>query len=892
MCVVDHVDAGSPMAGESEASVLDDGREHWSDADEGDDGETDDESWTAMEWADRSRWIRHVILWKQEHDALRTRQRGKTDRPSRLRDRQQHSNNSAVRTESETSQTSASDDRRDDSVRSSHGDDTLTAHEQKETAAAQSKAAPVAGDRPQQAPQQLEEERPARASSAVLTIRSDERIRPSDSLSLPASDGTAQQPRQAHALPSGILKHVLALKKNNAEAGSSLSLSSEQAESQHERHVAIGAPGERGSGSEQSAASPADTQLSSFAPARHVRSSSKADGLESERASLGDKDASSGRASGAKSFRHRAQRSLTAMRSASGKWPLPDGGGGGKSTPAFALIASMGRSLLRTSRQDSQGGEEAFDIDAHTHSSLHAPSRSQTGMHSARRGDAVSRTGSASIATSSGTSAASTRASLSPGQLKADLLASGLIRDRTHVFTVYPSSVPASELIDWLVSNAHADDRAHACLVSATLLLVGLRSFHASQHDASDFADDGRLYTFEAAAVTKGALRMALERPRDRSVSTKQALAALVQRAAASAGKRAEAPAAVLASHVQRARLQSVAQPHSKAHSSHAESDPAALPLSTLREVRVDVGRHEGGGAAHIQQQQQQQQRPVSVDGRLHTPGAAVVSNAAEALSTGGSPPTQTRLVFLRERKPSSRWQAAAQAGQLDSPHSATAEASRMERSQQQHSHTEAPSRAADPRGQGPVFSPAGQSPLGAARSVRSPSAHKRSSTTAFTPHRLLTTGSGGGRPAAAARSREVDALSLTQEALFALGVADLSLVDTQLAEQKQRDERYSRAAQQPPHALPGAVSASGDSHRSVDLHSSPLDRARTQSPSPTLPPGGVLGEARGGSVSHCDSDVAQFSDSAAESPDARDGPQAARRVNSLRSILHRGATS
>ena len=867
----DHVDTGSPIGGESEDSVLDE-RDHWADADEYVDSDAEDEAAAPLEWIDRSRWIRHVILWKQEHDALKRKEHGKADKAVRLRGKQLRpdGSDSALMAESESSQTSNSseDDRREESVQSSNSnnDDAATANERLDVVGAQLTDTLTPIDVQQQQQQH-------HVAAVIGAINSGDIVRPSDSESLTTASqaATTSNASSSHKLgrnlPSMILKHISAIKKESAEASSSLSLSTLQAETAVGQqgglisvHSAIGS-------SEQSAASTSEHSAASLAPpGRHVRRSSKMDGMAQAAVPSHDSGSSD------KSSRHRTQRSVTAVRSASGRWPLGDLSAGSAGTPSFAQIASMGRSLLQHAAHDEASGDESFDIDTHI------VSQTRGAANSARGGNTASRTSSASTAAASGATVGSTRSSLSPGQLKADLLASGLIRDRQHVFTVYPNSVPASELIDWLLANHHADDREHACLVSKTLMLVGLRSFHQLHADASEFADDGRFYTFEAAAATKGALRMALDRPRDRAVSTKQALAALVQRAAASASTRPASSASTLAGQVDRMRMYSTAHSNTKPVSAHGEREPGTQ-LASLQEVRVDGQQQQGEQNSEAHTPQPHRAPAAAMEGRAHTATShhkSVVSTSSDPPVKGSSPPTATRPVFLRERKASSRWQSA-QMAHNDAPNVVPAADSGQ--SGQQVQQAESGSATGDVDGAGAVHFHHGQSPGGATRGIRRQSAHQRASTTALTSHQVRNyrlTSTNSGASGAAGRQGEAEGLSATQEALFALGVADLALVETQLAEQRQRDEQSVRTAARPAQLLPGEVSGSGDSHSSVGRQASMLLGRAYHNRSPTQPANGVLNMARGDSPS-------SFQPSAACSPLAT--PES--RQNSLRNIMN-----
>ena len=851
--------------GENEESVVEDrDRDSCADSDEYTESDAEDEAAAPLEWTDRSRWIRHVVLWKQEHDAQNRRQRGKTDKGgARMKP---NGYDSAAAAESENSQVSNSrDDAHEESADSAdHNDEMPSARDRVDAPGAQQQDARAAVDRQQQQPL---------VTSAVVAISSEDSNIPrsSDSLSIAASSETttaAGNEQRSHKLgrnlPSMILKHISALKRESAEVGDSLSVSIVQDAQQGRQATTSAVSG--GTSSEQSAASASELSVASLAPpTRHVRRSSKMDGLEVEKEKEKDK-----------SGRHSAKRSVTTMRSASGKWPGFDlSMTGSAGTPSFAQIASMGRSLLQSAHDD-PSGDGGFDIDTHSQTQTRA-------THSARGGNTTSRTGSASTALSTnGHTVEPTRSSLSPGQLKADLLASGVVRDHTHVFTVYPASVTASELIDWLIANKHADDREHACLVSKTLLLVGLRSFHQQHMDSSDFADDGRFYTFESAASTKGALRMALDRPRDRSVSTKQALAALMQRAAASATTKRPA-AGSLAGQVERARVQSAVQSRLKLTSSQGET---GTQLTTLQEVRVD-GQEAAEAAT-------QQPRASPSEGRgknasshhmvADTSAADPHSlSAAVSQSHGNSPPSATRPVFLRVRKASSRWQIT-QTGHPDVP--------AADSDPTQHQRYDSGPAAADAAsgGAGGVHFHTAQvhASNGSAHSGRSPSAHQRASTTAFTVHQVRShrlTATAGSGVSAAVKPKEVDGLSLTQEALFALGVADLALVETQLAEQRQRDQNHGKAAgraAQP--LLPGEVGTSGDSHGSFERQTnSPLGLGGRGGHvrSPTQPPSGVINMARSDSPSQSMTRVL-----IASTPAAQD-KQAASRASSLRNIMH-----
>ena len=743
--------------------------------------------------------------------------------------------------------------------------------------------------RQQQQQQQEQQLGPRGSDSDALS-----QPRSSDSLSADSSDqlavegSTARVHQLGRNLPSMILKHISALKKENTEAGDSLSISTmrETQVGQHEllhgpspgqdqRQLAQGsvrssAIGGVGSSLEASAGSLEPSVGSRPPPTRHVRHSSRMDGLEHDRVV----------ATGL----HATKRSVTSMRTASGKWPSLDLMAGNASTPSLAHI---GRSLLHKAHDD-QAGDGGLDIDSHINSLTRGG-----GTHSGQRGDGPSRTGSASAAPS-GAAVESTRSSLSPGQLKADLLASGLIRDRTHLFTVYPASVPASELIDWLIANHHADDREHACLVSKTLMLVGLRSFHQQSADTAAFEDDGRYYSF-AGGETKGALRMAFERPRDRAVSTKQALASLVQRAAASAQKRSVSPTQSLAGQVDRLRAQSNAHSRLKQSSSAVHSD-IGLQLGTLQEVTVDRQQHphQQGGADSTTAAPSA--APVSRHSRV--PSSLLTAAAAfgfgtqspalvpSSQSNASSPPAATRPVFLRERK-ASRWQVALAAHADDQTTSVT---NGQQQSQaQQHDefiaaeHTNMTAGSQFPSAVNRADRGDGRSPA---------STHHRSSTTAVSPnqaraHRLVAAGGSGATATAAAKStarHAADGLSATQDALFALGVADLALIESHLAEQKQRDEYNVKAAAK---TAQQQVS-NADNHTAFDRQTATSNKDG-HARSPTLPAAGMINIARSDSPSHSKSKTLTFFSTPRGSPAAPlpsdAGP--ANRANSLRNMLH-----
>ena len=853
----DHVDAAATAGVEREES-LSDSAEHWADADECNESDAEDETAAALEWTDRSRWIRHVILWKQEHDAHKRTQRGRADKTVRMRGKQPHHDGSdgAVAARSEHSHSGDDGDHgREESADSiSHNNNTNegveTAEELTTAVRAQPTDTRTADDTRQRQQQQ-------QGPATVETLSSDDMVRPTDSDSLTAS-ATAGGPRSHRLrrdLPSMILKHISALKQDSAEAGDSLSLGTLAADTQRGQHGPTSLAGLNSS--EHSAASASEHSVASLAPpVRHMQQSSRMDGVD-------EQDRSS---------RHRAQRSVTAVRSASGKWQLGDLSAG---TPTFAQIASLGRSLLHTSMHDNASADDAFDVDMHNHSTTRG------GTHTAATGHAASRTGSASTAPASSDVVGSARSSLSPGQLKADLLASGLVRDRTHVFTVYPASVSATELIDWLVANKHADDRQHACLVSKTLMLVGLRSFHQPQSDAADFADDGRFYSFESNG-TRMALRMALDRPRDRSVSTKQALAALVQRAAASAsaGKQSVSPADTLVGQVERARLHSSTLFKAQPASSHGDRE-TGTQLTTLQEVRVDGYQQSEGGA--------QQHRLTTADsssGRNPAASRMVADTAVfESHSKGSSPPTATRPVFLRVRKGSSRGQIMhAGHAELTAAHSDRAD-------YQPHAETRPSTAAADDASpEGAVHLSNVRSPTSSTRAARSPSAHRRSLTAAVATghtargHRLTAAGSGA---TAAVRPSHAGGSSATQDALFALGVADLALVEAQLAEQRQRDEdTASRPAAATLRPF-GENAASRDNRGSLNSQPPmPLRNNRGHVRSPTLPASGVLSSLTADNSSHSKPATQTLLPAfSASSPASHSAQLPASRANSLRNV-------
>ena len=847
-------------AGESEESMLDD-RDQWGDGDEQADSDAEDEAAAVLEWSDRSRWIRHVILWKQEHDEARRRQRGKVDKTARVRTEQLRTDReyNAITAESETSESSISNGDGDGHEEStSHNDDTSTVNDRVEAARAELTAALPAVDAQQQP---NEEQQQPHEATAIVVLSSDDIIRPSGSVSVinTSSDTAAASsgPRSARPgrnLPSMIFKHISALKRESADMRGSLSLSTIQGDTQQGQQGPVSSIG--GISSERSAVSASEQSEASLAlPGRHVRLNSKRDSVELEKDKHSERERD-------RSGRHRPQRSVTSVHSTSGKWPLAELSVAGYAAPSFAQIASMGRSLLQPSHDEQSGGDELFDIDTHNHTQAR-------GAHSARRGDAPSHTGSASTAAAGGTGS-STRSSLSPAQLKADLLASGLIRDRTHVFTVYPNSVTATELLDWLIANHHADDREHACLVSKTLMLVGLRSFHQQHTDTAQFADDGRFYTFETTAATKGAFgfRMALDRPRHRSVNTKQALAELVQRAAASASANKSATPA-LAEQVERARVQYGGQSSVEALSSRREWE-AGTQLTTLQEVTVD--RQQEGSEADAQQL-----LPApDVEGSRRNIASSPRSQRSKPLSARpasagvqfkrSSPPTATRPTFLREQKASSRWPTTP-VGHTEAVASITAADSK---SMEQRHRSDSALAGLDGSDAGVVHSQPGQFPLASARTVRSPSVHQRSNTSTSTitgypvrNHRPMTAGGGGGGGTAGVRWEQVTGPSATQDALFALGVADLALVDTQLAEQRERDELHSRSVARPAQlqpALPGELNVGGEHHGSSDKQAAvQAARVAGHARSPTLPSRGLFSMARAASPSHVKSKTMTF---------------------------------
>ena len=65
---------------------------------------------------------------------------------------------------------------------------------------------------------------------------------------------------------------------------------------------------------------------------------------------------------------------------------------------------------------------------------------------------------------------------------------SGLIRDNKYRFTVYPASLVGTELVDWMISSAHATSREQAVKNVQDLFTFGLMEHVCGDHDFKDEA--------------------------------------------------------------------------------------------------------------------------------------------------------------------------------------------------------------------------------------------------------------------------------------------------------------------------------------------------------------------------------------------------------------------